>query len=686
MKRSISAFAVFAAMLALVLSGLVIGGHEILAVDSDNSNDFELGDPPPNANILGSDSAGPDWADLFDANGDFKDVNPANGIDDFKDFGGIAAAFVADDLATGNLQDRTVFGGGSNKNNDLISTWTWQTGNTPAKDDISNAYTYATLSTQAGFEGDLVIYAGIERLTPNGDSHVDIEYNQAAIGLDKDLECDNDGVANDGSGDPDPSDSKPCEFVNEKTAGDFIVSMDFTNGGDLGSLTIHKWDGFDYVQVIDPIIGEGCNPEFSNGDTVAEDAVCGFSNDSSIDGGPWLNFDNHGDEITLLEQNAFTEFGINVTEVLGQTLCINSVNFHTRTSQSFTAELKDFALSDFNVCGSLKIKKVDQDGNAQSGVGFTVTGPNSFNENCITDQNGECNFSDVLPGTYSVTEPSPPTGFQFAGCEGEVDGSPVADASGDAGFQIELMFGEDGVVTCTNEALADLTIKKVDQDGNAQSGVGFTVTGPDSFDQDCTTDQNGECSFSNLVPGTYAVTEPAPPAGFELVGCTGTVDGSPVADASGDAGFQIVLVAGESGVVTCTNEKLTDIRVEQEGKLSYTIEAINDSDVLAEGVALHDDLPDIDPGDQIDWIIASTTLNGNNTVVCNIQDHGAGDHLHCDGTIASGTSISVTLETTTEGNPDTCDSDLENTATVSATNEDSTKLGDNTDETDFCEP
>lgn len=227
-------------VLALVASALVINGRDTMALDANLSNDFELGDPPTDADILGDGvfGTGPDWGDLFTAAGGFKDVideNGAaavNGVDDYIDYGGIAAAFLRDDLATAGRQDKTVFAK-SNKNNDLIQTWNWDTGNVPAKDDIPNAYTYATLSTQDEFEGDLIIYAGVERLSPNGASHVDIEFNQNNIDLDKALPCGDDGSAG-------PDDPKPCEFVREKTENDFVVSMDFTQGGSLGSLEVRR--------------------------------------------------------------------------------------------------------------------------------------------------------------------------------------------------------------------------------------------------------------------------------------------------------------------------------------------------------------------------------------------------------------------------------------------------------------
>ena len=69
-----------------------------------------------------------------------------------------------------------------------------------------------------------------------------------------------------------------------------------------------------------------------------------FSNTTAIDGGPWPNFDEHGDTITLLPTNAFTEFGLNLTQLLGGNVpCTASAVLKTRSSPSFTSTLMDFA-------------------------------------------------------------------------------------------------------------------------------------------------------------------------------------------------------------------------------------------------------------------------------------------------------------------------------------------------------
>src|SRR2546425_11812222 len=93
-SRGLLALAVFFAVAATVF-----------AVHNDNL--FELGEPPYNAgsaNIAGdgNPATGPDWGDLFTSTGSLKDVIAVAGRPDYKDYGGIGADFVKDDIATGS--------------------------------------------------------------------------------------------------------------------------------------------------------------------------------------------------------------------------------------------------------------------------------------------------------------------------------------------------------------------------------------------------------------------------------------------------------------------------------------------------------------------------------------------------------------------------------------------------------
>ncbi|HKZ48820.1 MAG TPA: hypothetical protein VJ397_08570, partial [Thermoplasmata archaeon] len=143
---------------------------------------------------------------------------------------------------------------------------------------------------------------------------------------------------------------------------DFIVSMDYLTGGKLGSVSVRSWDGTQFV-LDESIGGEGCN---------LADTLCGFNNGGDIDGGPWPNYDRHGVEIQTLPRNAFTEFGADVTALVGATPCVSTFMGKTRSSQSFSAELKDFgAPVPFPVCGAAI--SIEPDGVNEVGRPHTFT-------------------------------------------------------------------------------------------------------------------------------------------------------------------------------------------------------------------------------------------------------------------------------------------------------------------------
>lgn len=340
---STSYFNKFRRVIAISCMAALAGGGLALPAFAAGVQDnglFELANnssspTPGSADILGSTTQnGPDWADIFTTNTD----QPTGGL-----FGGEAAAFAKDDVSAGSAVDRTVYSGGpSDKNSDKVTDWTWTTSSVPAKDDIPNAYAYAKKDSS----GQLIIYVGAERLDPSGASHIDVEFFQKPVGLDHSVPC--------------PA-GQVCHFTGQNTDGDLLVTMDFTNGGFFAGVTVRARQGNGYVDlatlntqgcIIDgPLAGTVC--AFSNGGTSKT------SVGSSIDGGPWDNFDNHGALITQLQPNAFTEWGVNVSELLKKNnLCFSTVQVKTRSSPSFTATLKDFALHEFQRCEANAVTQI----------------------------------------------------------------------------------------------------------------------------------------------------------------------------------------------------------------------------------------------------------------------------------------------------------------------------------------
>ncbi|HEV8573280.1 MAG TPA: hypothetical protein VGR43_01090 [Dehalococcoidia bacterium] len=304
----LAASAIAIVLAAFVLPTFAVHDDGLFEVDGD------IGEGP---------GAGPDWASVFDGSGNTVNL-----------FGGVSAVFIRDDITSTYHVDNTVFAQ-EDKNNDSVAGWNWKTGNNPPKDDFSNVYTYATRNSA----GDLIIYGGAERLAKQGSSHVDFAFHQNGVGLDEAPPCNT-------------SPSPPCEFTGVKTAGDVLIAMDFEDGGAIETLRIYEWTGNSWC------LGDNIPPcppvaTLEQGGCNAADTICAFSNGSDIDGGPWVNYDRHGHETAELEENTFTEFGINISAVLGGDPCFAGFLPKTRSSFEINAQLKDFASPEaFEFCAA----------------------------------------------------------------------------------------------------------------------------------------------------------------------------------------------------------------------------------------------------------------------------------------------------------------------------------------------
>jgi hypothetical protein len=517
---------------------------------------FELGDgetslTPGSGDILGDGvQPGPDWSNIFNSTGELIDTDGDGVSDAVEVYGGLDALFFLDDLAIKGLTDDTTFSG-SNKNNDPISTWQWDTGNVPVKDDIANAYIYGVINPGLA---NLIVYAGIERLAPEGASHIDIELNQETIALDKQPACGSDGTAG-------PEDGRPCEFTGIKTFGDILVVMDFEVGGTLGFVEVRQWDGTEYVLKVslepDPLTdsAEGCNEEtLLNGVLFPEDIVCAVNNGAGIPGGPWPSYDRHGAVLeTELPENTFTEVGIDVTALLGTTPCLGTVQVKTRSSPSFNSELKDFALGRLDICGSLTVVKDSLPDDGQD-FSFTTDVPGQSSGFSL-DDDGDAALSNTItflnlpPEDYYVTEGAVPGGWEFTGLS--CDDVPPADITGSTAI-VTVDFGEHVTCTYENTKLGEIIVEKVTVPSGDSQVFGFTVDGSGSAlsDEDFFT-------VGDLQPGDYDVKETVP-VGWELtdISCTDTVGAI-------TNGVTVTIDPGETVTCTFTNTKQGKIIIDK---------------------------------------------------------------------------------------------------------------------------
>ena len=85
---------------------------------------------------------------------------------------------------------------------------------------------------------------------------------------------------------------------------------------------------------------------------------------------PWPYTPKSG-PVDVFQRGSFFEGGINLTRLFGGTSpCVSTFLAETRSSTPFDARLKDFAISDFNLCGNKSgVKFHDQNANGVRDAG-----------------------------------------------------------------------------------------------------------------------------------------------------------------------------------------------------------------------------------------------------------------------------------------------------------------------------
>ena len=146
--------------------------------------------------------------------------------------------------------------------------------------------------------------------------------------------------------------------------------------------------------------------------------------------------------------------------------------------------------------GNLKLKKTSEDGKI-AGISFTVTG-NGFHETVTTDENGELQLNDLVPGVYTVTE------------------NAAAFYEPQAPQTVTVKAGQTAEVSFSNQLKhGALEVTKTAEDGFVQ-GVTFRLSGTadcgEFVDEYAVTDETGIAVFENIPIGSnYTLEEVAAP-------------------------------------------------------------------------------------------------------------------------------------------------------------------------------
>ena len=346
--------------LVIAASAVVVGAAITIGVH--DLDIFEL-----DRNATNDAAAGEDWDNVF------------NGTDT-----AVASTFVED-----APPDSSIFTTGGSKDDLDVSSWRHTSGNVPDKDEITNAYAAAYDDG-----GNLVIYFGLDRFANNGDAQVGFWFFQDDIGLNAD-----------------------GTFDGVHQVGDVLVLSHFTNGGSISNIEVYQWVGS----------GGDTNGTLNHEATGAEcglaagDGVCAIVNTGNTPS-PWP-YDPKSGANNIFPSGSFYEGGLDLASLGLDLGCGGSFLAETRSSTSISAQLKDFALGSFDLCGDITaVKYLDVNGNGADDdeprlTGWTMNLYEDENGNGTVDAeddlldsgvtagtDGSVTFTDLVEGDYIVCE------------------------------------------------------------------------------------------------------------------------------------------------------------------------------------------------------------------------------------------------------------------------------------------
>jgi uncharacterized repeat protein (TIGR01451 family) len=445
------------------------------------------------------------------------------------------------------------FGSGQTKDTRDISQWTWEAADvTPAKSDIVNDY--AAVYAE---DGNLILYFGQNRQLDNsGDANVGFWLLQNAIGLDPD-----------------------GTFSGVHADGDLLVQSEFTNGGSVSGIRVYEWLNGGITEVTQ-------NVGTCVGGKLAQLDACAIVNTTTIPTS-WAG---------NLTAPFFFEGGVNLSALFPEVPCFSTFLTNTRTSQSTSADLKDFGLGSIDTCASLKITKQATPSDATQ-FGYSTTG--GLSPATFTLASGQSrSYTKLQPGSYSVVEDVLPAGWALENLSCPVVTGPGTSAIV-SGATASITLGFVGHVECTytNARPPQVRVLKdlvpANDTGKFDLRINGTVHADDVSD-------GGDTGFKTVAPGQITVDE--------LAG-TATALGNYVSSVACDSGkgsssgtsHAFSVANGDQVTCTITNTRKGKIVVEKQtlpngdaqsfqftasydaGGFSLSDDQQNDSGLLAPG-------------------------------------------------------------------------------------------------------
>jgi hypothetical protein len=365
-----------AALIGLATMALVTASQNALAV---HAQDIQL---DGNTSPTGISDPSLDWESLFEA---------GTGGDIRSKSGSLPANFLArGSVADYALPEFSTFATGSKDTLDLTGWQCGKSNNLGAKDDLVNVYTAAYRNPA---NNHLLLYFGAEKSSNLGDNNIGIWFLQ-----DHDAGC------------TVPASGKNTNWTGQHVVGDVLLTAAFTNGGTQATVEAHAWtsNGLGSAQS-----GFLCTPPTATqlANPGSDTSACAITNLSEFNP-PWTHPLKTAGAGGALAVQEFYEGGVDVTQLeidsgnSSADPCISTFVADTRSSQSPTATLFDYAAGSIPVCApsttmgtSAMTASADPVAVGQN-VTFTVTEKNDGTDPLTAPAGGFVQSSQCSPWDY----------------------------------------------------------------------------------------------------------------------------------------------------------------------------------------------------------------------------------------------------------------------------------------------
>lgn len=388
---------------------------------------------------------------------------------------------------------------GSSKENEPENFACNTGGANPGKNNILRAYVNTRITGPLDANPTTAFLdLAFVRASGTGDAHVNFEFNRNEI-------------------------TNPCPYTG-RAVGDLLLAFDYPGGGGVANIQAFQWDGSNWIEFALPT---GAAAGTTNSGTVTD----------SISGGSVLarRFGEASVDLVAF-QNAT---GKKLLDCPG----FGHVNIRSRSSgESFNAALQDRLPQqgiNLSTCGSVSVKKVDQDNNPLPGAVFGLfdnqAGTGDPVYTCTSGADGVCKITNVTADTYWLKEVSAPAGYgiddttthevtvaDFQNVDLTKDSEDWFTDTQQQGFVhvTKVVHDSDGKTMDVDDSMLVGTSFQLydDKNNNGQLDPNEEVTLTTQDPATCEITTGDGCDIGPVAPGDYRVAETAAPTGMSSDG------------------------------------------------------------------------------------------------------------------------------------------------------------------------